>query len=174
MTINNTTECSLVLAIDSACPNTGGHSCFAFVQRVTLDDEIMYRTAWARRGPVVSNKLEADLLGAISALTYAIEGRWSEVTILTSSQVLQLGIAERIGGWKRNGWVNASLKSVQHRELWLKLEALTEQLSVTWEWTQARSNPFQMSASAVARDMLAGRLRNLPDLMRRYPDLFSE
>ena len=44
--------------------------------------------------------------------------------------------------WQRNGWLNAQKKSVENRELWIKLLELSSIHSITWNKVKGHSGEF--------------------------------
>ena len=61
------------------------------------------------------------------------------VTIYTDSDYVQKGITEWIDGWKRNGWKTKKKTNVKNRDLWEKLDKLTEQLLDLRCWARGHS-----------------------------------
>jgi len=61
------------------------------------------------------------------------------VTITTDSEYLRQGITSWLAGWKRRGWKTTDKKPVKNRELWEKLDALSEKHKITWEWVKGHA-----------------------------------
>ena len=77
-------------------------------------------------------------------LMAAIEGlqalrRPSEVVITTDSQYVRKGITEWIANWKRRDWRTADKKPVKNKDLWQKLDALSQQHKIEWRWVKGHS-----------------------------------
>lgn len=77
-------------------------------------------------------------------LMAAIEGlqalkRPSQVVITTDSQYVRKGITEWIANWKRRDWRTADKKPVKNKDLWQKLDALSQQHQIEWRWVKGHS-----------------------------------
>ncbi|MEW6530141.1 MAG: ribonuclease HI [Thermodesulfobacteriota bacterium] len=83
-----------------------------------------------------NNRME--MLAVIKALE-ALK-RPSEVVVTTDSQYLMRGITQWIKNWKRRGWKTAENKPVKNKELWTRLDELTSQHMVTWQWVKGHNN----------------------------------
>ena len=79
-----------------------------------------------------------ELLAPIKALKKITKG--SKVQIFTDSKYVKSGITEWINNWKKNGWKNASKKSVKNSELWIELDQMTSYHEVSWYWVKGHSN----------------------------------
>jgi len=62
-----------------------------------------------------------------------------KVTIYTDSQYVQKGITEWIHNWKRNSWRTSDKKPVKNLELWLELDNLAADFSITWVWVKGHA-----------------------------------
>lgn len=103
-------------------------------------------------------------------LTAAIEGlrRLREactVEVITDSNYLKNGITTWIHGWKRNGWKTKDKKPVVNQDLWIALEQLTSNHSITWQWTKGHAshednNRCDELASKAAREQISSRSAN--------------
>ena len=82
-----------------------------------------------------NNRME--LYAAIKGLE-ALKRR-SEVTIVTDSKYVQQGMQVWIKGWKERNWMNSSRKPVKNSDLWMRLDCLSEQHNVKWEWIKAHN-----------------------------------
>lgn len=65
--------------------------------------------------------------------------RKSEVTIVTDSKYVQQGMQVWIKGWKERNWLNSSRKPVKNSDLWKRLDCLSGQHNVKWEWIKAHN-----------------------------------
>ncbi len=65
--------------------------------------------------------------------------RPSSVSLTTDSQYVRKGITEWISGWKAKGWKTASRQPVKNKDLWEKLDSLTQQHQVDWHWVKGHS-----------------------------------
>tara|TARA_B100000795_G_scaffold230818_1_gene188404 strand:- start:1057 stop:1494 length:438 start_codon:yes stop_codon:yes gene_type:complete len=82
-----------------------------------------------------NNRME--ILAVIMALK-TINAR-SGITIFTDSTYVQKGISEWIGKWKTNGWRTSNNKDVKNKDLWVQLDSLTSQVTISWMWVKGHS-----------------------------------
>lgn len=79
-----------------------------------------------------------ELMAAVVALEALT--RPCEVTVITDSKYVKLGITEWVRKWKRNGWKTSAKHDVEHRDLWERLDAQVQRhLQVTWQWTKGHA-----------------------------------
>ncbi len=77
-------------------------------------------------------------------LTAAIEGlncltRPCRVTLSTDSEYLRLGITEWIPRWRANGWRTRRKTAVKNRDLWQRLDAVSQTHQIDWRWVKGHS-----------------------------------
>ena len=80
---------------------------------------------------------QMELMAPIKALKKISKG--SKVQIFTDSKYVKSGITEWIHNWKKNGWKTANKQKVKNKELWTKLDLLTNELEISWSWVKAHS-----------------------------------
>ena len=78
-----------------------------------------------------------ELTAAIKALEHIPEN--SNVVLTTDSKYVMQGITEWIKNWKTRNWKTASKKPVLNKELWKRLDNLTNLHSVEWKWVKGHS-----------------------------------
>lgn len=78
-----------------------------------------------------------ELTAAVEALKMLKEP--CEVILTTDSNYVKNGISDWIFNWKKNGWKTASKKPVKNKELWQKLDSLSKNHSIQWEWVKGHS-----------------------------------
>jgi ribonuclease HI len=96
-------------------------------------------------------------------LTAAIEGlsalkQTCKVEVITDSEYLKNGVSKWMAGWKKNGWLTKEKKPVVNRDLWEKLDALTQTHETVWQWTKGHAehednNRCDELAQAAARSI---------------------
>ena len=98
-----------------------------------------------------TGELEKELWGGEEATTNnrmelqaAIEGlqvlkKASKVILTTDSQYVRKGITEWIRNWKAKGWKTANKSPVKNKDLWLRLDELTQTHDVDWRWVKGHS-----------------------------------
>ena len=78
-----------------------------------------------------------------------------EVIITTDSNYVKDGITKWIHNWKLKGWKTANRKSVKNKELWIKLNQLTEKHQTTWKWVKGHSgHPGNERADQLANEAI--------------------
>lgn len=82
-----------------------------------------------------NNRME--LMAAIAALEALTQP--CEVTLTTDSKYVMDGITKWIWGWKKNSWKKADKKPVLNADLWMRLDAITSQHKVKWEWVKGHA-----------------------------------
>jgi ribonuclease HI len=92
-----------------------------------------------REEPTTNNRME--LSAAITALEWVrLENLKNEsIQIFSDSKYVIQGITSWVSGWKRNGWKTAGKKDVENRDLWEKLAAAAQGLSVTWNYVEGHA-----------------------------------
>ena len=98
-----------------------------------------------------AGELETELWGGEEATTNnrmelqaAIKGlealkKSSKVILTTDSQYVRKGITEWIRNWKAKGWKTANKSPVKNKDLWLRLDELTQTHDVDWHWVKGHS-----------------------------------
>ena len=80
---------------------------------------------------------QMELTAPIMALKKIPQG--SKVQIFTDSKYVKSGITEWIHNWKKNGWKTADKKEVKNKNLWTKLDDLSNAFEIEWIWVKAHS-----------------------------------
>ena len=81
---------------------------------------------------------QMELTAPIMALKKIPQG--SKVQIFTDSKYVKSGITEWIYSWKKNGWKTADKKEVKNKNLWTKLDDLSNSFDIEWIWVKAHSS----------------------------------
>ena len=84
-----------------------------------------------------STNNQMELLAPIMALQKIPIG--SKVLIFTDSKYVKSGITEWIHNWKKNGWKTAIKEDVKNKDLWIKLDDLSSNFDIKWNWVKAHS-----------------------------------
>ncbi len=104
-----------------------------------------------RVAEVSANRMH--LLSAISGLEEL--KRRVRVHLYTVSDYLKDGATSWVPGWKQRGWKTREGKPVSHRDLWQKLDDLTNQHQVEWHVVDKNDMPADMEyAKQLAKDAL--------------------
>jgi ribonuclease HI len=98
-----------------------------------------------------------ELTAVIKALS--IIKKKSEITIITDSNYVKDGITKWIDNWKKKGWKTANKKPVKNKNLWEKLDKLTNNHNITWKWVRGHTgNPGNEKADALANEAIINNL----------------
>ena len=104
---------------------------------ILLDDVVVREIVGTQDGDNVSS-LRMELAGAVNALE-ALSGS-RVVTIYTDCLSvlgpMSIGMPDR---WAKRGWTTVRNQSIQHVDLWKRLDAACKQHKVEWKWVKAHS-----------------------------------
>ena len=90
---------------------------------------------WGGEEITTNNRME--LQAAIKGLE-ALK-KPSKVILTTDSQYVRKGITEWIRNWKAKGWKTANKSPVKNKDLWLRLDELSQTHDVGWHWVKGHS-----------------------------------
>ena len=93
---------------------------------------------------------QMELTAPIMALKKIPQG--SKVQIFTDSKYVKSGITDWINNWKKNGWKTADKRKVKNKDLWIKLDNLSNAFDIEWIWVKAHStNELNNEVDLLAR-----------------------
>jgi ribonuclease HI len=118
-------------------------------------------------GEALTTNNRMELMAAISALERlpplglapktGAESADFRVEIHTDSQYLQKGMSEWLEGWKRRGWQSSGKTPVKNRDLWQRLDLLTQAVPVRWVWVRGHAgNEYNERCDALTQRAIAG------------------
>ena len=116
---------------DGSCLENPGNGGWA---AIIIDDGKKTQIKGSKKN-TTNNQME--LLAPIEALKKIPKG--SEVQIFTDSKYVKSGITEWIHNWKKNGWKTANKQPVKNKDLWTKLDLLTNEFKIKWIWVKGHS-----------------------------------
>jgi ribonuclease HI len=119
---------------DGGCSGNPGPGGWAFVLRA---DGVFEKEASGGAKATTNNRME--LTAVIQALKTCLAYEPKKVVVNTDSQYVRNGITSWIRNWKRNGWKTASRQPVKNKEYWIELDALNQQLPVTYNWVKGHA-----------------------------------
>ncbi len=90
---------------------------------------------WGGARDTTNNRMEME--AAIRGLESIIER--SNITITTDSNYLKDGVTQWLEGWKKKGWKTASKKPVKNKDLWVRLDKLSQYHNINWKWVKGHS-----------------------------------
>jgi ribonuclease HI len=131
---------ALDIYTDGGCSGNPGPGGWAYVMvQKTFQGDSTTAEEWGGERNTTNNRME--LLAVISALK-ALKAKTElprQVTVHTDSQYVKRGITEWIRTWKKNSWRTSDKKPVKNQDLWLELDALAGELTVTWKWVKGHA-----------------------------------
>jgi ribonuclease HI len=133
-------EAVLYVYTDGGCLGNPGPGGWAYVMVLgTFQGEKVVAEGKGAEKDTTNNRMELQaVISALRALRDAKELPWKAV-VLTDSQYVQKGITEWIHLWKKNNWRNSDKQPVKNQDLWKRLEVLTEDLTLQWEWVKGHA-----------------------------------
>ena len=106
------------------------------------------------------NGFSKNTTNNIMELTAVIESlliikQKSDITIITDSNYVKDGITKWIANWKTKGWKTSNKKPVKNKDLWKKLDDLSNNHNIKWEWVRGHTgNPGNERADQLANEAI--------------------
>lgn len=100
----------------------------------TLYANSVKQTSSVCKGGVIAaeSPSHGQLLAAIEAIDVLIKiGSSSQKALLTDSEFVVNGLARWIKGWEANGWINSQKQPVAHKNDWLNLKKMVEEMNIS-------------------------------------------
>ena len=119
------------LFTDGACRGNPGPGGWGALLRYNGVEKSLY----GGEPETTNNRME--LMAAIKGLE-ALKRR-SDVVLTTDSQYVRKGITEWIANWKRRDWRTADKNPVKNKDLWMKLDKLSQSHDIDWRWVKGHS-----------------------------------
>ncbi|PZA00217.1 ribonuclease HI [Gammaproteobacteria bacterium 2W06] len=116
---------------DGACRGNPGPGGWGVLMRY----EGVEKTLHGGEARTTNNRME--LMAAIQALEAL--SRPCSVDLTTDSQYVRKGITEWMAAWKRRGWKTASRQPVKNRDLWERLDTLSQRHEIRWHWVRGHT-----------------------------------
>jgi ribonuclease HI len=156
-------------ATDGSNPGPAGWGFVALLLNVAGDliDKVERKDA----SRVVPTNNRAEMAGALNALTFAAAKQASRawpvcpVTIISDSQIPLRSMTAWMPGWRAKGWRKGGKKEVANRDVWQRLNAVSEVMAVTWHWVEGHSG-IRWNEQA---DALAARAANVACRGETFP-----
>ncbi|MCX5784974.1 MAG: ribonuclease HI [Elusimicrobia bacterium] len=125
---------TIFIYCDGACSGNPGPGGWA---AVIIFPENRIREFGGGERPTTNNRME--MRGAIAALN-AVQDRPEPVKLYTDSGLLINGITGWINSWKRKGWMTAGGKPVINRDLWERLDFLSQARKGRLAWGHVKGH----------------------------------
>jgi|SRR6056300_391241 ribonuclease HI len=102
-----------------------------------------------------------EMTAVVMALEECIERKIGSVTIFTDSNYVKNGITSWIKKWKLNGWKTSTGTTVKNKDLWVKIDQLSQEISnVEWKWVRAHNGQPQNELVDTMARQEATRIKN--------------
>ena len=95
-----------------------------------------------------------EMTAVVKALQQCLARDILEITLFPDSTYVKNGITSWIKNWKRNGWRTAAGAPVQNKDLWIEIDALSQQMKcIEWRWVKAHNgHPQNELVDRLARE----------------------
>ena len=95
-----------------------------------------------------------EMTAVVKALEECLKRDILEIQLFTDSNYVKNGITSWIKNWKRNGWRTATGTPVKNKELWIKIDILSQKMKyIEWKWVKAHTGNLQNEkVDKLARD----------------------
>jgi ribonuclease HI len=123
---------SVVIYTDGACRGNPGPGGWGAI--LTCGERTKEIKGYAEN--TTNNKME--LMAAIEALS-TLKSDDRPVILYTDSVYVKNGITTWMTGWKQRNWKTASKQPVKNQELWQRLDALNQKLTIDWRWVKGHA-----------------------------------
>ena len=93
----------------------------------------------------------------LKAIIEALESipKESSLEIFTDSKYAINGIEVWIKKWKTNDWLGSNKKKIKNKDLWVKLDTLSQQFQIKWNWVKGHSgDKYNDEVDRLARDQI--------------------
>ena len=143
---------TVIIYTDGACsgnPGSGGWAAIIF-------NKTNGQKSKKIGGEIETTNNRMELIAIIRALESI--PKESSLQIFTDSKYVINGIESWIVKWKTNNWIGSNKKNVKNKDLWTRLDVLTNQFQIKWNWVKGHSgNKYNEEVDRLARDQI-----NLP------------
>lgn len=161
---------------DGSCLNNPGPGGWAAI----IIDNVSGEREEISGGITRTTNNRMEVMAAVCALRKIPAG--TSVNLYTDSAYLRKSVTEGwLDNWKVNGWFNTNKKSISNKDLWVELDNLISERSVTFRWVKAHSgNPHNewcdqlAKAAAVNSVVQSGIIKNPNETLSLTDSLFGE
>lgn len=126
-----TMNTTLAIYTDGGCSGNPGPGGWAYV---IVENNVIVSEQWGAEHLSTNNRMELSAVIESLKAIKTMPAIPDHITIYTDSQYTRKGITEWIRNWKRNNWRTSDKKPVKNQDLWMELDSLAAEFSLTWEW----------------------------------------
>lgn len=124
---------SITVYTDGGCAGNPGPGGWAYV--IAVDGERRMESGGV--ADTTNNRMELTaVIKALEAIDSQESLRRTEIELHTDSRYVQRGISEWIAAWIARGWTTSAKTPVKNRDLWQRLKAVSDGLTVRWIWVR--------------------------------------
>jgi len=105
---------------------------------VDEEDVIIYKKSYLLKNATNNIAEMAAFLKALQIAKYYTSKYNKEITIYSDSQYVVKGYKEWCNSWRKNGWINSKGEEVKNKALWLKIDAIRDDL-IKVEWVKGHN-----------------------------------
>jgi ribonuclease HI len=149
-------ETSLKIFTDGGCQGNPGPGGWAYVMVLkTFQGETIAARNKGAEKDTTNNRMELTaVISALRALKAMNLPR--KAAVITDSQYVQKGITEWIRVWKLNSWKTSDKKPVKNQDLWMELDSLAGEFTITWEWVRGHAgNEYNELCDRMTQEAIA-------------------
>lgn len=121
------------LYTDGACSGNPGPGGWAYILRHPTSGQEKEGSGGDKATTNNRMELEAVIRG-LEALT-----RPTRVELYSDSQYVLNGLKEWMAAWKKRGWKTAGKQPVKNQDLWMRLDALMAEHSLSFHWVRGHN-----------------------------------
>lgn len=119
---------------DGACSGNPGPGGWAYILRHPSSGS--EKTGSGGEKATTNNRME--LMAVIRGLEALAKP--SRVELYSDSQYVLKGLKEWMASWKKRGWKNASKQPVKNQDLWMELDELMQQHTLSFHWVRGHND----------------------------------
>ncbi|GHU87780.1 ribonuclease H [Spirochaetia bacterium] len=147
---------------DGGCSGNPGPGGWAYVivgdraESQMPPEPVIIAEKWGAEKNTTNNRMELGaVIAALEALSLFPQAP-EQVTVYTDSQYVQKGITQWIHSWKRNNWRTSGKNPVKNRDLWQRLDELSQAVPLSWQWVKGHAgNPLNERCDQMTQDAIA-------------------
>ena len=138
-----------IIYTDGACSGNPGAGGWAAIIFNKTSGQKLKRVG----GEIETTNNRMELRAVIEALESVPKA--SSLVIFTDSKYVINGIESWIVKWKTNNWIGSNKKNVKNKDLWTRLDVLSNQFQIKWNWVKGHSgDKYNEEVDRLARNQI--------------------